>query len=1078
MKYSYQDLNLTSDKATLLNKVATFKLKDVFKGPYYCLLDIEDVVPVIIDNNPQPPSYDFVSIESLMQAKANYENRLNKLPAVSDTDPDWSAYDHARAKILKAIIDIDKAIKNHGQVRIEKFGEFRVRDKSPEVVIYLRSINSSSNPCYLCAETYIHEMFHAWNYLSSHQNGRSFREIEEPMVEFGMLYLLEKFSQSNTQYSQLFVDALKRVALKQYGIGSVAAYGFGRYLADKISKNKRAELLREYAKISDDIPSCFESIRIRQLLCPYYPIDQEKYCKSLFENIVYKKYNSLIPQWKGAKIVSHYYYEGNDSPPPVNNTDNRKVLFAIEFAKDSKIILHNSSYLNPKFAKESFIVYYGFDISKRFSIPDFVTSLESHVLFGTSIKKKFTVPDNVHYLRPRAFCDNKLLETIVFYGIIDCIPKETFKYCPNLKTVFFTPTDINPADTRKGDNSHILVVYESENTTHIGGDVFEKPIHVQIKDNRDTIPENFMKGCNNLIAIDYPDSIKRIEASAFAGCSKLDIEIKETITYIGDNAFSMCHNLSGELILPQISHLGKYAFLGTCFKSINLEDSSLTSLEEGVFSKMWGLKSIHLPRGLKSIGDKAFEGCVNLHDINIPSSVCGFGKKSFSNSAIRILHLEHYCIENIPEGLCQDMTELCYVKLPSSIKGIGPNAFNGCCSLIEINIPPSVKEIPKGAFHGCRNLVSVYLPNSIKEIGARAFCNCSELKTINIPASVSNIGALAFSDTAIGERVLDLSHNRIDTISEGAFQGWRNLVSVYLPNSIKEIGARAFCNCSELKTINIPSSVTIICSSAFSGTRISSLDLTSNPIEDIPKEAFSGMEELTSLYLPSCVKRIDSAAFSKTIIEHLDLSQTNIKEITTDVFSGMSSLKSINWPQNIRRLNAQALSWCSIDNYTFPESVNKIETNDFRCSTTFKRIDLSITNITSIPDEAFYGCRELQCLMLPKHLESIGARAFQACHKIKSLEVPTTVSKIKNSAFRLLSELQELSLENCHVEVIENELFQDCRKLEKVLLPRMMKSIGKDVFKGCISIKEIWAPLSMKSEFIRLEIQDVIKYYG
>ena len=107
--------------------------------------------------------------------------------------------------------------------------------------------------------------------------------------------------------------------------------------------------------------------------------------------------------------------------------------------------------------------------------------------------------------------------------------------------------------------------------------------------------------------------------------------------------------------------------------------------------------------------------------------------------------------------------------------------------------------------------------------------------------------------------------------------------------SVTSIGERAFSSCSELTSINIPSSVTIIENRTFySRTNLASITLE-NGVDSIgsnffkyynsDKGVFEGCTRLTSINIPSSVKFIG-----------------------TNSFSGCSGLTSINIPNDITKI--------------------------------------------------------------------------------------------------------------------------------------------------------------------------------
>lgn len=67
-------------------------------------------------------------------------------------------------------------------------------------------------------------------------------------------------------------------------------------------------------------------------------------------------------------------------------------------------------------------------------------------------------------------------------------------------------------------------------------------------------------------------------------------------------------------------------------------------------------------------------------------------------------------------------TNIKAIKLPSSLRKIGSDAFIRCKKLTEISIPDGVEEIGKSAFNSC-DFSLVVIPSSVKEIDDNAFAN-------------------------------------------------------------------------------------------------------------------------------------------------------------------------------------------------------------------------------------------------------------------------------------------------------------------------------------------------------------------
>ena len=189
--------------------------------------------------------------------------------------------------------------------------------------------------------------------------------------------------------------------------------------------------------------------------------------------------------------------------------------------------------------------------------------------------------------------------------------------------------------------------------------------------------------------------------SKFIGCRSLtSLVIPDSVTNIGDYAFSSCRSLTDIVIPDSVTNIGDYAFWNC---------RSLTN--------------IVIPNSVTSIGDNAFEYCFSLSNLIIPDGVTSIG-----------------------DGAFVGCTSLSSVVIPDSVSCIGNNAFWGCESLTDIVIPNSVTSIGESAFYGCRSLTEVVIPDSVTSIGNKAFHTCSSLTNIDIPDSVTSIGDGAFDD--------------------------------------------------------------------------------------------------------------------------------------------------------------------------------------------------------------------------------------------------------------------------------------------------------------------------------------------
>lgn len=139
-----------------------------------------------------------------------------------------------------------------------------------------------------------------------------------------------------------------------------------------------------------------------------------------------------------------------------------------------------------------------------------------------------------------------------------------------------------------------------------------------------------------IITVIIPDSVTSIGDQAFSGCRSLtSITIPDSVTSIGDFVFSCCSALTSVIIPDSVSSMG-YDVFGDCkklqynvygnTKYLGNADNPYHALIT-VESKKLSAYEIHSKT--KVICDSAFKGCERLTSITIPDSVVFIGDYTF-----------------------------------------------------------------------------------------------------------------------------------------------------------------------------------------------------------------------------------------------------------------------------------------------------------------------------------------------------------------------------------------------------------------------------------------------------------------
>lgn len=171
-----------------------------------------------------------------------------------------------------------------------------------------------------------------------------------------------------------------------------------------------------------------------------------------------------------------------------------------------------------------------------------------------------------------------------------------------------------------------------------------RPGTVRIHEGVETIGDYaFYKGA--LSAVVLPNSLTRIERSAFAESDLTQITFGKGMTSIGDDnsterAFANCECLASVVIPDNITVLGNYSFSGCSNLTKAVLPATMTKIGSGVFSGCI-LENTIIPKSVKTVGDRAFAGARSLIFEDIPKNLVG---------AVVASEESYYCDDSVSEG--------------------------------------------------------------------------------------------------------------------------------------------------------------------------------------------------------------------------------------------------------------------------------------------------------------------------------------------------------------------------------------------------------------------------------------------
>lgn len=285
-----------------------------------------------------------------------------------------------------------------------------------------------------------------------------------------------------------------------------------------------------------------------------------------------------------------------------------------------------------------------------------------------------------------------------------------------------------------------------------------------------------------LETLTLPSSLKSLEWSSFANCSKLQsvkIDNGTKLETLGREAFANCNSLES------------FTFEGNSYAE---------TIGSNAFKGDSKLSSFTFPAKVKTIEEAAFNGCENLTSITFPTNaeITTIGKGAFQN-ALALTGIELptsvTTIEESAFNSCQNLKE---IKIPAQTNNISPQAFQFCGKLKSFTVdeanqtyssvdgfllskdkhtlisfppgkadtyytllPPTIERIGDYAFYYNKDLENITLPENVTSIGQYAFDKCAKLNTIaflnKTPIQEVNIGHKAFNEENIDKSKIDIS---------------------------------------------------------------------------------------------------------------------------------------------------------------------------------------------------------------------------------------------------------------------------------------------------------------------------------
>lgn len=605
--------------------------------------------------------------------------------------------------------------------------------------------------------------------------------------------------------------------------------------------------------------------------------------------------------------------------------------------------------------------------------------------------QKLTIPEGITSIGEGAFGRLDKLETLSLPVSLSEIGKGAFGYCKNLMDI--TIADGNPYFVV--DN---YALYNHDKTVFYFCPALAIGDEYTIANTVTTIKESAITSSENLTRLNLPAGLTSISPVSVLECKNLKAyhiddsngsfstidgllcdKKHKLITFPEAGGTNSNISADGKIVsLPDYVHeVGEKAFYSNLtINTISL--NNVTTVDNEAFARCGNLRTVTIPVGTTSIASSAFsEG--GLQNIKVSSDNAVYQDIDgvlFSKDATELLTfpLNHYKYKNpestdasgynyeIPAGTVTVKAKafvganINKLTFASSVTTLEEDAF-ASSRLREVEFGSGFSVIPSNAFR--QSLVEVIdIPANVTEFQSGAFYNCPSLREVKIAdgSKLTKIGESSFGNCPKLESFTFLGCcDQLASIGSQAFLNNTSLMAFALPKNVMSIGAKAFTGCASLKTFEFASDATI---------------------SQIGASAFADCTGLEEISIPNSVKVISGQAFDGCV----GLKKVSIPAGTTNVeynaFSACTGLTNIE-------VDKDNMDYASIDGML----CNKDKTTllIFPGGKAYDNLTLLSPSFTTIGNRAFYSCKNLTTITIPKQVTKIEDEAFALCDQLKTI---------------------------------------------------------------------------------------------
>ena len=443
-------------------------------------------------------------------------------------------------------------------------------------------------------------------------------------------------------------------------------------------------------------------------------------------------------------------------------------------------------------------------------------------------------------------------------------------------------------------------------------------------------------------------------------------------------------------------------------------DNEDFTISNGVLTAYSGSDSVvTIPDGVTEIKNSVFERNSTITKVILPEGLMVIGNCAFA-----------------------DCTSLAEVVIPETVTSIGVYAF-GNTALKEVVLPSNLAALKNNAFENSSVLENVFIPASLTDVGYYGiFAGCPNLKTVTFEKGITAIPENVLAESSITEIVIP---ETVTSIGNNAFRSCAQLENIEIPNEVTGIGYGAFENCSQLSEVKLSETLTTIGNRAFADCPSLGEIVFPETLTSIGVYGF-GNTGLKEVVLPSNLTTLGNNVFeNSSVLESVFIPASLTSVGYYGIFADSPNLKSVIFEEGITAIPENILAESSITEIAIPETVTSIGNNAFRSCMQLENIEIP-NEVTGIGYGAFENCSQLSEVKLSEKLTTIGNRAFAGCTSLGEITFPETLTSIGVCGLGNTG-LKEVVLPS-NLTTLGNNVFENSSVLESVFIPASLTDVG------------------------------------